>query len=232
MPRIARVVVPGVPHHCVQRGNYRQKIFISDHDRTYYLKLINTYSIKYSLEIWAYCLMNNHVHFIVVPSRPESMAKTFNMAHMCYAQYYNNKISQQGHLWQGRFFSCPLDGEHLYEALRYVDRNPVKAGLVKNPEDYPWSSAKAHITNNFKNTILAKSNFNRLEFIDDWNSFLAADEDEMLVKQIESSISTGRPAGSEDFIRRIETITGRKIIAQKGGRPKKAISCKKGGGQK
>lgn len=104
MPRIARVVIPGVPHHCVQRGNYRQKIFSTDHDRIHYLEIINTYRIKYELEIWAYCLMNNHVHFIVVPSKQESMARTFNMAHMCYAQYYNQKINQQGHLWQGRFY--------------------------------------------------------------------------------------------------------------------------------
>lgn len=193
MPRISRIVIPGIPHHCVQRGNYKQRVFLTDHDRLKYLEWIDKYSKKYGLEIWAYCLMINHVHFVVVPKKIDSMAKTFKQVHMLYSQYYNQKSNKQGHLWQARFYSCPLDDEYLYEAIRYVEMNPVRAGIVKEPEYYKWSSAKAHITNNLENTILSRENYNQIICIDDWKSFLNIYSDEEKVTKLRSSTSTGRP---------------------------------------
>ena len=192
MPRIPRIVIPGIPHHCVQRGNYRQRIFLNNNDRVQYLEWINEYRQKYALEIWAYCLMINHVHFIVVPKKMDSMAKTFSLAHMRYSQYCNSKLNRKGHLWQARFYSCPLDDEHLYEAIRYVEMNPVRAGLVEKPEDYLWSSAKAHITNKLEHPILSNLQLTELNFIDDWKSFLDENSDDEKIIRLKLSTSTGR----------------------------------------
>ena len=145
MPRIARAVAVGYPHHITQRGNYRQAVFESDEDYIRYLELLRLYCKKYSLKIWAYSLMGNHVHFIAVPIEPESLAKTFNTLHMRYAQYFNMKNKASGHLWQGRFYSCALDERHLYAGMRYVENNPVRARIVKRAEQYQWSSAGAHV---------------------------------------------------------------------------------------
>ena len=131
MPRLARVVAIGMPHHVTQRGNYRQKVFEKKEDFKKYLFLIKKYSEKYELGIIGYCLMSNHVHFIVIPDNKKSMSKTFNMAHMMYSQYVNNKRKEYGHLWQGRYYSSILNEEHMIEAMRYVERNPVRAKMVK-----------------------------------------------------------------------------------------------------
>ena len=120
MPRIARAVAVGIPHHITQRGNYRQVVFEEDSDYRQYLEWLKHYSNKYSLRIWAYCLMNNHVHFVAVPENEESMARAFNTLHMRYAQYSNAKRGDKGHLWQGRYYSTALDERHLYAAMRYV----------------------------------------------------------------------------------------------------------------
>ncbi len=145
MPRIARVVAVGLPHHITQRGNYRQDVFLEDSDRSKYLAWIGEYSRKYNLSILAYCLMQNHVHFIGIPQKEDSLARTFNSAHMRYSQYFNKKIKAGGHLWQGRFYSCVLDEPHLLLAARYIERNPVRARLVKKPWEWEWSSALMHI---------------------------------------------------------------------------------------
>jgi putative transposase len=145
MPRIARVVVPDHPYHVTQRGNGRQPIFLDDADRLCYLSWINDYSLKHHLSLLAYCLMENHVHFIVLPGKEDALAKTFSIAHMRYAQYFNRKRKGSGHLWQGRFFSYVLDETYLMAAMRYVERNPVRAKMVEKPWQWEWSSAAAHV---------------------------------------------------------------------------------------
>ncbi|MBN1493965.1 MAG: transposase [Candidatus Omnitrophica bacterium] len=145
MPRRARIVIPNIPHHLTQRGNYGRTIFKTNNEHLTYCDLINKYAQKYGVHIIGYCLMPNHVHFILIPSESTSLARMCNTAHMKYSQYINKKHDQKGHLWQGRFFSCPLNEDHLYRALRYVERNPVRAGLTKEPWDHPWSSAQYHI---------------------------------------------------------------------------------------
>lgn len=145
MPRIARIVAVGLPHHITQRGNYRQNVFLDDDDRKQYLSWIQEYSNEYDLSILAYCLMQNHVHLIAIPDRQSSLAKTFNVAHMRYSQYFNKKMQATGHLWQGRFYSCILDEPHLMVAAKYIERNPVRANIVRKPWEGKWSSALAHI---------------------------------------------------------------------------------------
>jgi len=156
MPRIARVVGIGLPHHITQRGNYRQEVFTEDSEREQYLRFISEYSRRFGSRILSYCLMPNHVHFIAVPLNENSLAKTFNSAHMRYSQYFNRKRKMAGHLWQGRFYSCVLDESHLILAAKYIERNSVRAGLVEKPWEWKWSSASEH----------TKHGISRLKLID------------------------------------------------------------------
>lgn len=145
MPRIGRIVVPDLAHHVTQRGNYQQNVFEKETDYKQYCHWMSKYAELYGLDILAFCLMTNHVHFIVVPQQEDSLARAFSTVHMRYAQYMNKKREVRGHLWQGRFYSCILDEAHLYCAIRYVERNPVRAKMVRDPWDYFWSSAQWHV---------------------------------------------------------------------------------------
>ncbi len=145
MPRIARIVIPGCPHHVIQRGNRRLKVFFSEEDKSLYLGLIQRHARKYGIIIWAYCLMDNHVHMIAVPKNRESLARGIGESHRKYTNLINIRENWKGYLWQGRFISYPLDGGHLFAAVRYVERNPVRAHIVARAEQYKWSSAPAHV---------------------------------------------------------------------------------------
>jgi REP-associated tyrosine transposase len=142
--RFPRVVVPGCPHHVLHRGNRKQNIFCDDSDRLVYLRLMQGASEKYEVRIWAYALMGNHVHFVAVPIREDSLHKTIKVAHGDYTTYFNSKYGLVGHTWQGRFKSFPMDETYCSNAVRYTERNPVRAGIVERAEDYLWSSAAAH----------------------------------------------------------------------------------------
>ncbi len=145
MPRIPRIVAPGLPHHVTQRGNNRQSIFHGKEDPVLYLEWFREYAMKYGLTVLGYCIMDNHVHFIVVPQSTGSLAKVFRLLNMRYSHYVNRKMGTCGHLWQGRFFSCIVNGPHLLTTLKYVERNPVRAGMVSFPWEWELSSAREHI---------------------------------------------------------------------------------------
>ena len=219
MPRISRPVAIGYPHHITQRGNYQQKVFESDDDYLQYLQWLQQYSKKYSLKIWAYCLMNNHVHFIAVPMETTSLAKTFHTLHMRYSQHINQSKGVIGHLWQGRFYSCALDEPHLYSAVRYVENNPVRAGIVEKPYDYKWSSAISRIYK--KSDPVLSRDCHLTEQIQAWLGYLEEKEDDSMVDMIRRNSKTGRPCGDDSFIQIIEGMIGRKLKALPKGRPKK-----------
>ena len=124
-----------MPHHVTQRGNRRANVFFEESDPRRYLLLLEDYARKYALEIWAYCLMTNHVHFVAVPTSAESLARSFRDSHQAYASWLNRRLGESGHLWQGRFYSTVLDDAHLWAAVRYVERNPVRAALVAHAAD-------------------------------------------------------------------------------------------------
>ena len=191
MPRIARVVAKGYPHHVTQRGNYRQPVFEEENDYIQYLEWLKDYGKNYSLEIWAYCLMSNHVHFVCVPEQEDSLARTFNALHMRYSQYFNQKKKLKGHLWQGRFYSCILDEKHLYAAVRYVENNPVRAGIVRKPQRYKWSSASSHV-NSKEDSVLSQDCY-LVKGIEDWLEYLRKKENEQIIKNIRKGSMTGRP---------------------------------------
>jgi len=212
MARLPRIVLPNHPHHVTQRGVRSMDIFHSDEDRVEYLTFLKESAEKKGLKFLSYCLMNNHVHFIVIPSEPDSLAKGIGEAHRLYTRYKNSKAGVRGHLFQDRFFSCTLSESHFYSAIRYVERNPVKASIVKNAWDYEWSSAKFFTGERSKDKLVDKHPFTAE--ITDWKNFLSIDgQDDLLI----SSTKTGRPCGDECFVDMLELELGRKIKKNKPG---------------
>jgi putative transposase len=223
MPRTARIVVPNYPYHITQRGNYRQKIFDDQEDRSMYLTWINEYSRKYDLTPLAYCLMDNHVHFVVIPGEEHSLSKVFSIVHMRYSQYYNKKKGTAGHLWQGRFYSCLLDEMHLMAAMRYVEKNPVRARLVKKAWNWKWSSAGFH-TGRSKEIIGLGDIKEVVDLgVEGWEEYLEGDEIREEVEKIRKNTMLGRPMGSSRFIEELERKVGSVIRTLSSGRPRKRI---------
>lgn len=221
MSRIARVVATGLPHHITQRGNYQQDIFINADDRMKYLSWINEYSVKYGFSIFAYCLMQNHVHFIGVPLNKDSLAKVFNTAHMRYSQYFNKKLTQRGHLWQGRFYSCVLDEPHLLLAARYVERNPVRAGLAKQPWQWPWSSAMFHVGAKEREFINLGGFLGKIGMsFGAWKKYIGSSESGISLNDIRKHTLTGHPLGVAAFIETLERKLDRRLLMLPIGRPK------------
>ena len=219
MPRIARVVAVGLPHHITQRGNDRCRVFFSRADRQAYLDLIRKCSEKHKASILAYCLMDNHVHFIVIPGNEDSLARTFNAAHMSYAQRIHGNRKSSGHLWQGRFFSCVLDNHHLLAAARYVECNPVRAHSVRQPWDWEWSSA-AHHTGEAPSQLPLAGLFELTGMSQEkWKEYIA-NNDAGFANRIRKNTLTGRPLGTDAFIEKLERQLGRKLTARSVGRPK------------
>lgn len=223
MSRIARIVVPGFPHHVTQRGNRRMQVFDDDDDRRRYLTLLDLYRQKHGLEIWAYCLMSNHVHWIVVPRDEHSLARTFRGAHTAFSLSINRKRRETGHLWQNRFFSCPLDGMHAWAAVRYVERNPVRARIVRRAENYAWSSAAAHCGTRTEG-LLSKE-FPPAGVVPDWSEWLRS-EDPAQTEMIRGKTHTGRPCGAAAFVGHLEALLKRPLKLLKRGRKKLAIQEK------
>ncbi len=166
MPRIARVTVPGVPHHITQRGNRRQKTFFNNKDYAVYIDLMAEWCNRFGVEVWAYCLMPNHVHLIAVPDTEDCLAKAIGEAHRRYTRHINFRKGWRGHLWQGRFASYPMDEVYLMVAARYIELNPVKARLVSKPELWKYSSAASHVYGEEDKLLSQTSSLN--EMIDDW----------------------------------------------------------------
>ena len=163
--------------------------------------------------------MSNHVHFVGVPMKYDSFAKTFNTLHMRYSQYFNKKRGVNGHLWQGRFYSCVLDESHLYASVRYVENNPVRAGIVEKPHEYKWSSAKPHVYR--ESNIILSDDCPLVGEIDDWLTYVMGSGNETMVENIRQNTKTGRPCGEESFVETIEELLGRKLRALLRGRPRK-----------
>lgn len=221
MPRISRVVGVGLPHHVTQRGNYGGVVFESDSDRERYLSLISEYSSRNALSILSYCLMPNHVHFVAVPGNTDSLARVFNTAHMRYSQWINWKRGLKGHLWQGRFYSCVLDGRHLLAAARYVERNPARAGIVESAVAWKWSSAGMHVGRSFDRFGFDLDALWSLlpEHKSEWAQYLLKEDECEASAEIRTNTRTGRPVGDAAFVRMLEKRLGRRLHPMHIGRP-------------
>ena len=219
MARLARVIVPGIPHHVTQRGNRRQPVFFEDSDYRLYLHLLQQQGIRWGLRYWAYCLMTNHVHLIVVPDTEQSLRSGLGETHRRYTRHVNFREGWRGYLWQGRFASIPLDERHLIAAMRYVERNPVEAGVVQRADEYPWSSAQAHVRGTLDPLL---SPHVLTERIPDWAAFLARPEEAETTQRLEQHMRTGRPCGDVTFVNRLEQCLGRNLHPRKPG-PKRIV---------
>ena len=198
MARLARVVAPGYPHHITQRGNRRQPTFFDNSDYRLYLDLLEESCQKAHVEIWAYCLMPNHVHLIVVPETEEGLRRSIGVTHQRYTREVNARMKWSGYLWQGRFASFPMDQSYLLAAARYVELNPVQAKLVKLPEDYQWRSARFHL-GLWEDDVVCQSPLRGL--VPDWREHLLGPHDEKMLSKIEHASRTGRPLdGDTQFV--------------------------------
>jgi putative transposase len=218
---MARVVVPGVPHHVTQRGNDRQDIFFADADRVVYLELLKKLSRRCGIEVHGYCLMTNHVHLIVVPSTEAALAQAIGRAHQLYAQHVNELYHRVGHLWNSRFYSCPMDDDHYLAGLRYAECNPKHAGLVLLPWEYPWSSAAAHCSGVDPTCILEFRYWRSVAGSAYWREYLCDDDDVQIRETMRKHTLRGRPLGDDRFIAGIEERLGRCLRPCPVGRPRK-----------
>jgi putative transposase len=222
MPRAPRIVFPGLPHHVVQRGNRRCQVFFNDADRVTYLDWLGAYSQLHQVQILAYCLMPNHVHLVVVPEGAEGLEQVLRPLHMRYAQRINRNREWSGHLWQGRFFSAVLDESYLWAAIRYVERNPVRAGIVARAEHYRWSSAAAHCGLRADVLLTTAETWQpTLAPVDSWEKWLATDEDARQLDVLRESVNKGLPCGSEAFVTGLERASGLNLRVRPQGRPSK-----------
>ncbi|MCK4947076.1 MAG: transposase [Candidatus Aureabacteria bacterium] len=221
MPRIARVVALDYPHHVTQRGNYRQEIFVDDTDREKYLSLLKTESKRYGLKVLSYCLMSNHVHFIVVPECEDSMGNVFKYVNMKYSQYYNNKMGVCGHLFQGRFYSCVMDEVYSMVCARYIERNPVRARIVKDPWDWKWSSARVHCELEEEDSMGVNQLFQYVGLNQgEWRNSIAEPDSVKDITRIQEQTRKGRPLAEISFVQKLEKKLNRPLILKPRGRPK------------
>lgn len=217
MARIARIVVPGIPLHITQRGNRRQQTFFNDEDYLFYKDLIAHWCRENKVDLWVWCLMPNHVHLLAVPNEKKGLSRAIGEAHRRYTRRINFRENWRGHLWQERFASFPLDEKHLLAAVRYIEMNPVAAGLAEHPGDYLWSSARAHLEKTDDGLTTDSPILNR---VGDWAAILRLST-KAEVAIFQQHERTGRPLGSMGFVKRLEQTLNRTLTPQKPGPKKK-----------
>lgn len=219
MARSARLVIENCPHHLTQRGNNKQIVFNEPEDALTYLDILKKQSRKYGMNIVGYCLMPNHVHLIAIPTEKSALANSFGRTNYAYTQYFNRKYEAVGHLWQNRYFSCPLDDQHFWNALCYIEQNPVRANIIDNPCLFKWSSAKAHVTNIDETGLLDMDYWKMVSKTVQWERRLQIEESPETVKLFRKRTRSGIPFASNEFIRRLESKFGIKIFPNPMGRP-------------
>jgi putative transposase len=220
MPRLARVVLPGLAHHLLQRGNRRQAVFFHAEDRHAYLTWLAEASRRFGFQVWAYCLMTNHVHLVAVPETVSALGRGMAYVHRHYAHRINRRMGWTGHLWQARFGSSPMDARYSLAAVRYVEQNPVRAGLVASAWDYPWSSAAYHVGLRSHDPVVEGDEALRAD-IGDWRVFLEGPVSAPELRVFRAETPACRPVGSVEFVERLEAAQGVPLRRQPAGRPRK-----------
>ena len=220
MPRIARIVGVGYPHHIIERGNNRERVFMDSMDYETYLFFLSKYSEEKEAAVLAYCLMPNHIHLLVKPSKVESLAKMMQAITLCYSKYFNQENERTGRLWECRYHSTVIDGDsYLWTVSKYIENNPVRAGIVKRPEDYPYSSAKAHILGK-KDPLLRDPLFDRSE-LNEYRRFIRSEEDKKVIEEIRKQTRLGKPLGDGGFLKILSERLGCSLNFRPKGRPRK-----------
>ncbi len=217
MARRPRVVLPGFAHHVTHRGNRKEAIFLDDQDRRFYLSKLAKYTREYDILLYGYALMTTHVHHVAVPATKDALSLCFHDLHGTYADHFNTKYGVTGHLFEERFYACALDEAHLWNAIRYVEQNAVRAKMVQAAEDYQWSSAQAHC--GLKNDLLLAPDFPPPGVIMNWREWLATGLSELELEQLRSATLKGIPCASVALLRELEASLGIKMLPRKRGRP-------------
>jgi putative transposase len=220
MPRTARVVLPSYPHHVTQRGNNRQDVFFTDDDRVNYLRILGVECRKYGVTVHGYCLMTNHVHLVLTPSTPDALANAVGRTHFLYTRYLNKTRERSGHLWQNRYYSCPVGQDYMLGILCYTEQNPARAGLVRVPWDYPWSSAAAHVEGRTSSGLLDLSLWSRLTTPDGWRQLLMSGLGDREVEQMRRCTRLGHPLARDEELQRLEAASGTRLRPRRVGRPR------------
>lgn len=219
MPKIKRIVVPGEPHHITQRGNYRQRVFFRERDYEDYLGLVGKFAEAEGVRILAYCLMPNHVHLIAVPEEVDSLHRAFERIQGDYARNIHVRLHRKGHFWEGRYRSVPMDNEHFWAAMVYIERNPLSAGLVKRAEEWRWSSAQFRLCG-IEQPYLNLSYWREKYTARQWRKRLEIGlTDAAMLERIELATLRGIPLGNRDYLSRLEREFGININGR--GRPRK-----------
>jgi putative transposase len=220
MARLARIVIPGLPHHVTQRGNGRQQTFFSDADYARYRDLLAFHCRAASVDIWAWCLMPNHVHLILVPQDADGIRRALSKVHRVYAGAIHAREQRTGHFWQGRFGSVALDEDHLVSAFRYVALNPVRAHLAQRAEDWPWASTRAYLDGESGSVTSTASMLSRYP---DMASLFENPQvnDKSAFERLRQAEAIGRPLGGKEFIETLSAQLGRTLAPGKRGRKRK-----------
>jgi putative transposase len=219
MPRTARLYLLNYPHHVTQRGVNKEQIFFDDEDYHVMLKYLKEASEKTSTEIWAYCLMPNHIHLLLVPTIEEGLGRCLHHSTFRYAQYFNKRYERTGRLWQNRYYSSIVEAEtYLWAVARYIETNPLRSGLVRSPDEWRWSSASFHLNGTPDELIKKASDWLPEGFKERYREFLLDKADNTFIRKATLSC---RPIGTEGFTSNLEALLNVSLKPRKRGRPRK-----------
>ena len=225
MPRKPRFYLAGIPAHVVQRGNSRQAVFFDDGDYIAYLRWLKDGAAKHGCVVHAYVLMTNHVHLLVTPTQPHSISLTLQYVGRHYVPYINYTYGKSGTLWEGRHKGCIIDSEqYLFACMRYIELNPVRAGMVNGPGEYRWSSYTANARGRPDKLIVPHERYLDLGSTPEerqagYRELFRAALEPSQVHDLRATVQTGAPLGNERFREQIELALGRKVGQARRGRP-------------
>lgn len=229
MPRRARLSIPGIPWHIIQRGNNRSVCFYAEEDYQLYLHYLEEFAAKFGCAIHAYVLMTNHVHLLLTPQHADSASLLMKNLGQRFVQYINHTYRRSGTLWEGRFRSCLTQAEdYVLACYRYIELNPVRAGMVLHPQDYRWSSYHTNALNKAGRFIMPHEQYLRLgrDAVDrqaTYRTLFKSHLDEEVIGQIRSATNGNYALGNERFQHEIEAALGRRASKGQSGRPSKNI---------
>lgn len=222
MSRHSRIVIPSWVHHATQRGNHQQTVFFSAQDRTIYLNLLEKYFGKYGIRLVGYCLMSNHVHLVVIPEQESSLSDGIGQLHHDFSQWQNIQCVTNGHLWQNRFYSSPVEEDRIWEVLDYVESNPVRACMVKHAWEWAWAGSQAHVTGHDSSGLLDVEIWRKIFTAEKWKNYLGREkEDGSIAAKIRHATIKGHFLGKDETARRLEKELGKQLLSRKRGRKPK-----------
>lgn len=226
MARLPRYFVPGQPLHVIQRGNNREPIFVGDEDYRFYLECLKEAALRAGLTVHAYVLMTNHVHLLVTPESETSLSKTLQSIGRRYVQYFNYTYNRTGTLWEGRYKATLIDSEqYLLICMRYIELNPVRAGMVGHPGDYLWSSYLANAQGQDQSLITPHTLYRGLgrstsERQGAYRQLFRAHVSKSDIEAIRDATNKAWVLGNDRFRGKIEALSGRRAAPLQRGRPK------------